>query len=453
MSSRFSLAKPVFFVLLALIIGILYWRGANEQLTLVNTRMKMTDQSAYMNAARKMVVSNYTHVSGRNRMPAYPFIQSLFYDPDMSDEAFFVQGKYVNLVLSMLLLAGIGIILCHYFHWLFALNLILIVTFTFFIFKAGFFQAELLFYFLNFCLFLLMWRMLRNPSWLAAILTGLVAGFAHLTKASILPGLAIFIASMGLDWLLTLFRRDEIDRSSQFVNKSFYYQPILVLLVVLCFLAVLFPYIQTSKQLFGHYFYNVNSTFYLWYDSWEEVKQGTAAHSDRTSWPDMPADEIPTMSKYLRSHTAGQIVDRFKSGAILISSRALNSYGYFKYVVLYTAVLIVAMVKYRERSIQIAQSNIATTVFLILYFSTYFLLYAWFSPMVDGGNRLILAQFLPLMFTLAIGLQHLFAGSHIKVFSYQFNKLTLINLAVLVFLIFDIQMILTESINTMYGGH
>ena len=453
MNERFSLVKPLFIILFAVVIGILYWRGANEQMVLVNKFMGVSDQSAYMNYARQMVESNYTFTGGRNRMPVYPFLQSLFIDPGMSDDDLFFQGKRLNLLLSLVLLAGIAFIFGKYLNWLHAINLILIVTFTVFIFKAGFFQAELLFYFLNFCLFFLMWRMLHRPSLPVAILTGIVAGLAHLTKASIIPGLVIFLASFGLDWLIRITRGGMCDTIASFRERAIFLQPILAAIFVLCFLAVVFPYIQTSKQVFGHYFYNVNSTFYFWYDTWEQVKQGTNAHGDRVGWPDMPTDEIPTMSKYLREHTARQIYDRFRNGAILITSQVANSYGYFKYVVFYATVLIAALVKYRARTIQFVRSDLSLSIFLALYFFAYFLLYAWFSPMVDGGNRLILAQFLPLLFTIAVGLHHLLSGAQTRIFSYQFDALTLINLVMLVYLIFDVHFILTERINMMYGGY
>jgi hypothetical protein len=328
----------------------------------------------------------------------------------------------------------------------------LILTFTVFIFKAGFFQAQLLFFFLNFCLFLLMLRLLKKPSWSVAVLTGIVAGLSHLTKASILPGLVIFLASFGIDWLLAFVRRDPLEFRALIREKSFYYQPICALLVVLVFLAVVFPYVSSSKRLFGQYFYNVNSTFYLWYDSWEEAKQGTAAHGDRVGWPDMPADEIPSMSKYLRERSARQIFDRFLNGGILITDMAAHSYGYFKYFAIYAFALIVTMVRYRERTLQIIRSNLALSIFLLTYFTTYFWLYAWFSPMLRGANRLVLAQFLPLMFTMSVWLHRLLSDSKTTVLSFQFNTLTLINLAVLVVLIFNIHFILTERISSMYGG-
>ncbi len=163
-----------------------------HQLTQVNTNMRKTDQGAYMRYAREMYESNYTVIGNRNRMPIYPFLQSLFYRPGMSNEAFFIRGKYVNLILSLVLLTGLSFIFFHFFHWLHTVNSVLIIAFTVFIFKAAYFQTELLFYFINFCLFLLMWRLLQQPSYLFAILTGFVAGLAHLTKASIIPGLILF---------------------------------------------------------------------------------------------------------------------------------------------------------------------------------------------------------------------------------------------------------------------
>ncbi len=453
MRDRYLLVKLALFLIFALLIVFFYWRGAKVQQNEVNKYMGVSDQSAYMNYARNMAETHYSYVGGRNRMPLYPFVQSLFYRPELSDEAFFVQGKTINLVLSIFLLVGMAVIISSRLHRFLSLNLMLILMFTVFIFKAGFFQAELLFYFLNFCLFLLMWRMLKKPTWPVAILTGICAGLAHLTKASIIPGLLIFIASMALDWLIRINRESVTMESSLMIRSPLVYQPLFAAVTLITFLAVIFPYVQTSKQVFGQYFYNVNSTFYVWYDSWEEVSEGTKAHGDRVGWPDMPADEIPSLSKYLREHSIRQILERFWNGAILISSRAANSYGYLKYVILTAIWLVVSMVIYRRRTLQLVRANITLTIFLIVYFVAYFLLYAWYSPLVDGGNRLILAQFFPLMFTMVTALQQLLSGVSISGFSFQINALNLYNLVILSILLIDIPLILTGRISTIYGGH
>ena len=254
--------KPPAVIGLILIIAGLYWYGAVEQLARVNTNMNSTDQDAYMAYTRSLYKSNYTFIGGRNRMPVYPSLQSLFYRPDMTDEAFFTRGKYINLVLSLGLLAGLAFVFRQFFSWFHSLNLLLIVAFTVFIFKAGYFQAELLFYFVNFCLFLLMWRFLQRKSWRLAILTGIVAGLAHLTKASILPGLVIFIVLAGVKrgWVTLRSRHSSEDA----IPTKFIHSPLFgVLLVGAFFLITVFPYINTSKRVFGHYFYNVTTTFYI----------------------------------------------------------------------------------------------------------------------------------------------------------------------------------------------
>jgi hypothetical protein len=161
----------------------------------------------------------------------------------------------------------------------------------------------LLFYFLNFCLFLLMWRLLQRPTYATAVAAGVAAGLAHLTKASIWPGLLVFTGfgflRGGIQWLQ--WRRSPEGR----VPRESAVRALLVVpLTVAVFLTVTFPYLRTTKGITGHYFYNVNSTFYVWYDSWREAEAGTKAHGDRVGWPDMPPDEIPSLAKYLREHTA-----------------------------------------------------------------------------------------------------------------------------------------------------
>ena len=446
--SRFL--KPLAVIGLILVIVGLYWYGAVEHLTRVNTDIDSTDQSAYLNYARRLSESNYNFIGGRNRMPVYPVLQSLFYNQDMTDEAFFARGKYINIVLSFGLLAGLALIFRKYFSWLHSLNLLLIVAFTVFIFKAGYFKAELLYYFLNFCLFLLMWKFFQQISWRLAILTGIVAGLAHLTKASVLPGLVIFMVLAGGKWVWIALRNRH-SCGDPIPTKSILSHLLAVLLVGVFFLITVFPYINTSKRVFGHYFYNVNSTFYIWYDSWEEAKQGTRAHGDRVGWPNMPPEEIPSLSKYLREHTLQQIISRIVIGGRKVLSSVVNSYGYFKYIVVFSCLLIIAFLGSWRRAIQAVMSKPFYSIFLVLYFTGYTLLYFWYAP-IHGGNRLILAQFIPFMFTVSYWLHSLLISSRFKARGHSINSLVIINLAILTIVIFDIYFVLTERVARMYGG-
>jgi hypothetical protein len=428
----------------------MYWYGAVLQLELVNTDMNSTDQSAYMDYARNLYESNYAYIGGRNRMPVYPFLQSLFYRPDMTEEAFFIRGKFVNLVLSLGLLAGLAFIFRQFFSWFHSLNLLLIVAFTVFIFKAGYFQTELLFYFVNFCLFLLMWRLLQRMSWQLAILTGIVAGLAHLTKASILPGLIIFLVLAVVKWGWTV-NRNRRSSDDQIPVKDILKPLLAILLVVVFFLITVYPYIRTSKRVFGHYFYNVNSTFYIWYDSWEEVKQGTRAHGDRVGWPDMAPEELPSMSRYLREHSLRQIINRFIDGAQTVLNNVIHSYGYFKYIVIYMCVLMAAILLSWQQARRAVMSNPFLCLFLALYFGGYLLLYFWYAA-INSGNRLILAQFIPLMFTLSYGIVTLLRNSRLTTRRFSVDTLVIFNLGILFIVVMDIYFVLTEQVGTMYGG-
>ena len=81
-------------------------------------------------------------------MPLYAGYLALFYSPSMSDDEFFVVAKRWNIYLSLVLLALLAVILRRFLPPLPVANLVLVVGFGYFVFKAGYAQSELLFYFL-----------------------------------------------------------------------------------------------------------------------------------------------------------------------------------------------------------------------------------------------------------------------------------------------------------------
>jgi hypothetical protein len=447
--------KSTFLKIAAAILAVgiltgLYWYGANKQMIEVNTGSGYIDQDAYMQYAIDLYESHYTYIGDHNRMPVYPFLQSLFYRPKLRKRIFFQEGQLRNLILSLPLVAILAFIFFRRFKPIHAFSSILIIAFTIFIFKAGWFQAELLFYFLNFIMFFLMWRMLPRPSYLLAILAGVTAGIAQLTKASILPGLIIWlvVASIQQTWLAFTNQSQLFKEPAAFISKT---RILVVPLTGLIFLVTIFPYIQTSKRVFGSYFYNVNSTFYIWYDSWEQATNGTKAHGDRVGWPDMPAEEIPSMSKYLHEHTPAQILMRFVNGAQAVMDQAIHSYGYFKYITFYASLLLLASILKWRQAWQLIRSNLFLILFATFYFVVYFLLYFWYAP-ITSDNRLILAQFIPLLFTVSAGLHALLGETHIHIGKIKLHALSAINLAVLCVLSVDVYLILTIRISQMIGG-
>ena len=446
---KISKASTGMIILAIVLFLLLYVLGAVHQITQINIDMQVANQSAYMHYASNLRDSNYTFIGGRNRMPLYPLLQSLIYHPGLPDEAFFFRGKLFNLALSICLIAGLAFIFTRFFHWLHAVNLLLIVSFEVFIFRAGYIQVELLFYFLNFLLFLLMCANLVAPNIRLAALTGFTAGLAHLTKASILPGLVAFLVVSGISLVFRLFRdRKYLNKSSM---REWWSKLSAIMLVGAVFLVTIFPYIQTSKRVFNRYFYNVNSTFYIWYDSWREVRRGTRAHGDRIGWPQMPAEDIPSMRKYFREHTYEQVFRRVIDGGRDVVNKTIHSFGYAKFIVGYTGLLLAAGLFNLREVRSLAIQNKSLLAFLFLYFAGYFLLYSWYAP-ISSSVRLSLAQFLPFVFSLCYGIQILLGKRRILLRGRSINTLVLINLVVLPLVLVDIYFVLTSRILTLFGG-
>ena len=270
-------------VLLCVALATFYVAGASTHAVRVNRTKSRGDQSGYLLDAEQVYANWHGRtpavlIGERNRMPVYAGVLALFYSPRLTDQAFFERARQVNIVLSLVLLGLIWFAAARYLPPLAAANLAGVAAFGWFVFKAGYTQSELLYYTVFFLAFLACWRLFHTTGVerraMTAAAAGLLCGLAQLTKASMLPFVALVLA-VGAVWSLApLLRRTPVRGDSTPRRAAS------LLLFALCFLLVVWPYISTSKRVFGHYFYNVNSTFYAWYDNWSRASVGTALHGD-----------------------------------------------------------------------------------------------------------------------------------------------------------------------------
>ena len=128
-----------------------------------------------------------------------------------------------------------------------------------------------------------------------------------------------------------------------------------------------------------------------------------------------------------------------------------NSYGYFKYFLIYLIVLIITQILNWAKYEKMPQFDLFNLVFLSAYFGLYFLLYSWYVPIAEG-NRLVLAQFMPAMFAISLGLQETLKTSVVKLFERPVPALFVINGVVLLVLLVDIYLILTVRIINTWSG-
>lgn len=431
-----------------LAVLIFIW-GAQQQANNVNTDINATDQSAYIDYAKNMAQTNWQFIGGRNRMPLYPSLMSLFYKDGMSDDRFFARGKQVGIGIGLICLGAVFFLFCQKVHRFDSLVATLIAAFTVFAYKAPYFQAEIIYYTISLALFYLLHKFIAEPTHKTAILAGVIGGLGHLTKASVMPALALAVGLAFLQIIPDFWQKWHGEEKEQaFFITTVWKKFANILLLVGCFVLVIFPYIHTSKERFGRYFYNVNSTFYIWYDSWAEATQGTKAHGDRIGWPDMPPEEIPSLQKYVRDHTNQQIVNRFITGYQTIYTKVTRSYGYIWFLLAYLLLTLGLIV---QNPNLLTAASLWQSLFIVGYFVGHSLLYAWYAP-IASGNRFILSLFLPIL---------LLFGSFLSAARTQDAKFRILKWRIsasavspimLALLVGYIVFIFPEQVSTMYGG-
>ena len=431
---------------------LLYLHIADIQFD-VNRDMSRADQSAYMNFTRRAHETDLKYTGSRNRMPLFPWIMTLAYAPEMTDQELFDAGKQMNVWLSVLILLVLGVTFFARFSTLYAAYATFAIAFLVFVLKSPYFQAELLFYGLFASAFVLALANLFLPTWRKSLVTGLLFALAHFTKASVLPVFLIYLGSFGVLIFIRLFRREGVRRHLLSGGTA-------ALLSAFAFLAVLFPYLQESRGKYGSHFYNVNTTFYVWYDSWDEANAGTKAAGDREGYPDLPPEDIPGMEKYLREHTWQDILDRLRNGFDTLLQRSCtvdNSrprFGYCSQVAagLVLIALSLPLLFRRHSSREILDSG-HIIFFIVATLVVYSLGAAWYIPIAGPSTRFLLVLAVPFFWTLGL-VAHSRAVQQLRLkVGHASIKLSALLIGLLsLSLVNEIWQVLTLRAAAVYGG-
>jgi hypothetical protein len=376
-------------VLLVAGLASFYWLAAGMHAREVNTVKARGDQSQNLGDAEaayanRHAISPPILYGDRNRMPLYGAFLGLFYDPSLTDPQFFEVAKVWNIRLSLAVICVFALILFAALPPHPAANLTLVIAFGYVIFKAGYTQPEVLLYPLFFAAFVACFFLFSAQTWERTMLLAAAAGsfgaLAQLTKASVLPFIAIAVV----------------------VYAASTRRVLAALLMAACFLAVMFPYISTSKRLFGHYFYNVNTTFYVWYNDWPEASVGTHIHGDAKGWPELPPDQIPSLGSYWRTHSFREMFDRELGGFQDLLDRSYRTFWYLKYVTLYLAFAVAVIAANREAFMRLVRAHLGLFVFLLLYGVSYLAAIAFYAPISGTGTtRFLLPHVAPFLFALS----------------------------------------------------
>jgi hypothetical protein len=376
-----------------LVIGILavYAFDAHKARARI-PRQPHADEAAYLQYAKHLRLSHYKYEGDRNRMPVYPFLLSTLYRVGMDDEEFLIKARIFNVNLTIVLLLALFCVFRKTFPPLYAIALLLVTAFGVFIYRAAFVNVEPLFYLVAFIAFVLLVRMLVEPGFILAIIAGIICGIAFLTKASALAALPI--------WVAMVFLQAIVFARSGFLSRALSRQLGMAAVLIASFLISVWPYIWTSKQRYGAFFYNVNSAHYMWCDSWPEAL--SYSEQLRTPKSRMAAiKELPSANNYFRTHSIPQTISRLTDGLGSLSKRSLKPVGYYKFILLLGLAAAILIVKHLNTFTGWIGRDPAAVMFVLLYLIAYTLLYAWYGAVVTD-SRFVLTLFLPLVFSLSV---------------------------------------------------
>jgi hypothetical protein len=363
-----------------------YVAGALVHGLTVNVDEHRYDQDTYLQGARLLRESLFSYVTNRVQMPVYPHLLALLATPGISDAQLFLRAKLFNIGLSLLLLGALHVRLRDRLGAEERRLFLVMAAATVFVFRAPYVQAELLFYTFFFLAFLAWWDFWTAPSWKHALGGGTWVALAHLTKGSILPGFAFFLGLVSLRSCARWFHASGPGRwkAARELGACFG--------MVLVFGLLTFPYLRTSNELFGSYFFNLSSQYVMYCDSWEDFLARVASLGDWIHWVRLHDPRVPSLLHYWQQHSLAEMLQREGLGLGEMFGNALISHGYVE------PLAILGWFAWKSSD---ARSRRTETIpaFVMPLLAIYVLLFGFYGP-ITASNRFLLTLYLPTSFTL-----------------------------------------------------
>ena len=408
-------------ILLLILLGFLmlgYLRGAFDFSKIVNNtpgQGGVDDQIVYMKMMATAYQNPLTYSGDGNRMPLFPLIEAIFYNPQAAYLDSFDTAKSVNIYLSLLVLAGLFVFFQKTWHSLFAtVNLVLMAAFGIFIFKSAYFLPEVLFYFFGFMSFVFLARLFVQPSYKNALAAGIFTALAYLSKATALAAVAFFAVT----WCFAILvgwlgdgRRSQTKHGNEESGQSMgmrkqqagALEPGKLMLMggtaLAVFLGLLIPFGVQNSQKYGGFFNNINSNVVMWADSWSQYTAASASYGGAKAMLVSPQPGQPSLQNYILTHNLAQALTRLSQGCAIQLKNVLQPFNTVNYALVLLVVLVVVAASYPQRTLDLLQRYKALLLYVLCYLLGYFALFCWYG-VIDHGPRFVLGLFLPLLFSI-----------------------------------------------------
>jgi len=391
----------------------LQWTLGQGFITQANQDPTRFDQDAYLGLAKANLPFIWPAATDGIHTPLFPFLMKFWASDD--NRQFFAAAKEANVGIGLVATA----LLALYFLWklplLPAMN-VGTVSALLILPASVFVNAEVLYYTAFFFFWVAGWRLLVGNPLRSYAFAGLLCAAAYLAEPSTLF-LSLCLAA------LSIVRWIQVERSGTeditWTGRRF------LLGAVVFYVSFLLPVLPKAYDMYqraGDPFQNA-SEYCFWMDDWNECiprLRDFSAHRIA----ELPPAERPSAENYWQQHTGDQIWNRLRDGMLTQTHNFLGAEKSWKdfwhpepqlHIVLplrgaYPAALLLGTLLLATQGATVKTRTVADRRMLwaltVLAFTIYFVAISFYTPIV-GGDRLILALYIPVLFSLAMRIEYL----------------------------------------------
>ena len=425
---------------------------------------RIHDQTIYLEHAAAWKRDGVRHTFPRQHMPGYGALLAPFMRADEGITDFFWRGKTIAITLSLAAWLALIPVLRLALPWTESILIFLAAGFLLFVFRAGYYQPELLFNTLFLLSLILLLKMLAHPRLGLAVAAGAAFAATHALKASMSAALGLFIAASAVRFLMTGLRGQWRLAATGLAIAA---------VVPAVFLSLLSPYLVTSKQNFGSYFFSAHTRYHMWVDTHEASRALVAMkvesqrpgldetrlrnnaedyEANRPHFDDWREHGLPSPARYFREHSLRQVAATWLDTADRQLDRIKRDYlGLTRFLHGLVGALIAACVLNWRETARLVRRHWLVIGTYLAFVGGYFVVYVFYAK-IGMGPRLILTLAMPVIFGLAFALWQ--AGRELKFAfpsrSISFRNLTLAGLAAI--LAHSASRALTDHIYWVLGG-
>jgi 4-amino-4-deoxy-L-arabinose transferase-like glycosyltransferase len=378
---KFGVALAV--ILLIFMLGRFFSESYARAIT--NSNSAISDQSEFLQLGLEL--REIGRLTDGTRNPLYPALLATFAHRDWS---YFTVAKLLSIVFGLLTIVAVFVLGWRRFNPFTGITAAYLVSINveFTAHSARALTESLLVFLVVLAWFAMLYALDDKARWGYWALAGVLVALAYLAKGSGQLLAFAFVISGVL-----------IYRGRLFTSKSFW-------IFVAAYLITVSPLWIYNTRTYGSPTFNYAITHQMWMDSWSEW------HPDDT-------DNLPTGLSYLQTHSLGEIFEREWTGllaerniliktlyptrTLMVDQFLLSPLSWYA-----LALLILLPLIFWRRSYQFVLQHRSAVVLTTLVIAIFFVLFAWYTPIIPGTRFLL--SIMPLIFLMGAYILSLILG-------------------------------------------